>query len=197
LPERLGEVLFRLRSYTPIPLIVIAFLSSDPTIGKIILGSAIVFIGESIRVWSAGYVGGSSRTREVGGDELVTQGPYAYTRNPLYSGNLLLSVGMLICFWGFMPYLVLILLPLFFLQYYSIIRTEEEYLQKRFGAAYTSYKKSVPAFFPQLKGYAGNSASFDLSKGIRSERSTFGTLTVLYVLLIVRCLFLNSTLPLF
>lgn len=195
--ERLGEVLFRLRSYTPIPLIFIAFLSSDPTIGKVILGSAIVFVGESIRVWSAGYVGGSSRTREVGGDELVTQGPYAYTRNPLYSGNLLLSVGMLICFWGFMPYLVLILLPLFFLQYYLIIRSEEEYLQKRFGAEYTSYRKSVPAFFPQLRRYGGNGASFDLSKGIRSERSTFGTLTVLYVLLIVRCVFLNSTLPLF
>lgn len=195
--QRMGEFLFKFRSYTPIPLVIIAFLGSNPTPNKIILGTTIVLVGELIRIWSAGYLGGSGRARRIGGEFLVTQGPYSYTRNPLYLGNLLLSVGLLISFWAFMPYLMLILLGLFCFQYYSIIKAEEEVLQKKFGKEYISYKSSVSVFFPKLKRYRGKNITFNLSRALRSERSTFQTLGVLYIVLIFRYFFFNSKLPLF
>lgn len=194
--KRVGEVLFKFRSYTPIPLVIIAFLGSNPTFCKIIFGSVIALIGEIIRIWSMGYLGGSSRTRTVGGEFLVMSGPYAYTRNPLYLGNLLLSVGLLICFWAFMPYLISILLLLFFIQYYAIIRVEEEFLEKKFSEAYLSYKNRVPAFFPRLKRYRGQGPKFHLLRALKSERPTFQTVGILCLLLLLRCLFLDSKLPL-
>ncbi len=195
--RRVGELLFKFRSYTPIPLVLIAFLGSNPTIYKIILGSAIASIGEILRIWSNGYLGGSSRTREVGGECLATCGPYSYIRNPIYLGNLLLSCGLLICFWSFMPYLMFILLLLFFVQYYSIVRSEEEFLERKFGKEYIRYRESVPSFFPRWKRYGSTGGKFSLSRTLKSERSTFQTIGVLYLLIVLRCFFLESKLPLF
>lgn len=193
----MGEVLFRFRSYTPVPLVLVAFLGSSPTVGKLILGSTIVLIGETIRIWSGGYLGGSLRTRRVGGEFLVRSGPYSYTRNPLYLGNLLLSVGMAICFWAFMPYLMVILLLFFFFQYYSIMKVEEEFLEEKFGEEYIGYRKSVPAFFPKRKRRQKNDMKFSLSRALRAERATFQNLGALYLLLLFRYFFLKSRLPLF
>ncbi len=194
--KRLGAILFRFRSYTPIPLIVIAFLASRPTVHTIALGCLLIAAGEAIRIWAAGYLGGSGRTRTVGADVLITSGPFSLTRNPLYLGNLFLSLGFLICLWPFMPYSIFILIGLFVLQYWPIVEAEEQCLEKTFGQEYRRYRRFVPAFFPVLRRYDGARDEYDVRRALRAERPTFQTIGGLFVLLVLRWFFFNSTLPL-
>lgn len=194
--RRLGAILFRFRSYTPIPLVVIALLASRPTVYKVALGCLFIAAGETIRIWAAGYLGGSGRTRTVGGDVLITSGPFSFTRNPLYLGNLFLSLGFLICLWPFMPYSVFILVGLFVLQYWPIVEAEEQYLNKAFGREYRRYRRSVSSFFPAFQRYDGVRTEYDLGRAMRAERPTFQTIGGLFLLLILRWFVFSSILPL-
>ena len=73
--------------------------------------------------------------------EIVTDGVYRFSRNPIYLGFLCLLVGfpfIFRSFWG------LILSPLFILLMNAlVIQHEEAYLEEKFGEAYTSYKSRV------------------------------------------------------
>lgn len=114
-------------------------LFAKPTIWGLWVGGGLVLLGEGIRLLSAGYI--------VKNELLTTGGPYAYTRNPLYLGSF--AIGLGICFLSGLPKIILpIYLCLFALVYIPTIKSEEEFLEKRFAETYTSYKSSVPAFFP-------------------------------------------------
>jgi len=72
---------------------------------------------------------------------LVTDGPFRFTRNPLYVGGsaLLLGVSFLIgTWWG-----VILLLPAMFVLHYGVILREEDYLEQKFGDSYATFKRSV------------------------------------------------------
>lgn len=72
---------------------------------------------------------------------MVTSGPYAWTRNPMYVSLCLLQAG--IGFWLNDWCTVLLVLPLFALLHFGVILREERYLEGRFGAAYTDYQQRV------------------------------------------------------
>ena len=74
--SRIGRVLFRLRSLTPIPFILVLILFSRPAPLPTVLGSLLIVLGEWLRIWAVGYAGGSTRTRTLGAArDLVTTGP--------------------------------------------------------------------------------------------------------------------------
>ena len=94
--SRIGHVLFRLRSLTPIPFILVLIFLSRLAPFPLVFGSLLIALGEWLRIWAVGYAGGSTRTRTLGAArDLVTTGPYAHVRNPLYLGNFVLSIGVL------------------------------------------------------------------------------------------------------
>lgn len=72
---------------------------------------------------------------------VVTDGPYNYSRNPIYLGFVCLLVGFSLIFesyWG------LILSPVMMIMLQRlVIRFEESYLEKKFGEKYTGYKSRV------------------------------------------------------
>jgi protein-S-isoprenylcysteine O-methyltransferase Ste14 len=80
--------------------------------------------------------------------QLVTTGPYAYTRNPLYLSATILLIG-----WTFVLRLTFVLIvTLLFLPLFGFAaRWEEDELAERFGEEYLSYKERVPFFFPRLR----------------------------------------------
>ena len=117
-------------------------------------GGLLVLLGESIRLWAVGYAGSATRTRHVGAPSLITNGPYGRVRNPLYVGNFVLSLGLCIMAWAWMPYMLGVFLAAFGVQYGLIVSLEEESLRKTFGAQYEAYLTEVPRFLPRFSGYA-------------------------------------------
>ena len=134
----------RLRLIAVYLLVVALIVLSRPTPLSVNLGLAFVVIGEGIRIWAAGHL-----QKTV---ELVTSGPYRYTRNPLYLGRLLIFVGL--CIMARMPYLanlaVLVLGCIVFFAYYlpRKERVEPARLRETHGQAYERYFDAVPALFP-------------------------------------------------
>ena len=79
------QKIFSYRSYTPIPFLIVMVIFANPTLLSLVVGFIIALVGELIRIWGVGYAGSETRTTgPVGGSKLVTNGPYAYVRNPLY-----------------------------------------------------------------------------------------------------------------
>src|SRR5579862_3776389 len=71
-----------------------------PSALSVTLGLPIAFAGELIRCWAVGYSGVTTRGDVVEAPKLVTAGPYAYVRNPLYVGNFITALGFAIAFTG-------------------------------------------------------------------------------------------------
>ena len=166
--------IFRNRSYTPIPFLVVMLLFARPTTASLIVGFFIAILGELIRFWGVGYAGGETRvTKRLGGSKLVTNGPYAYVRNPLYIGNMLIYLGFGIMSMALFPYLQIVAGVYFFVQYYLIVTLEEEHLAKKFGEEYRRYYENVPRFIPKLKKYKyASNYSFNFKEAIKSEKRT-------------------------
>ncbi len=79
--------------------------------------------------------------------KLSTQGLFSMVRNPLYVFSFIGTIGMGL-FSGYLT--VLALLTVFFIFYYhAVVRSEENFLSKKFGDEYTEYKKRVPRWFPE------------------------------------------------
>src|SRR4030067_1241157 len=117
-----GKFFFKYRSYAPLPFLIPLFLFGRPTLLTLIIGFLISASGEMLRIWGVSYAGGETRTTKVGASALVTQGPYAYIRNPLYAGNLLIYFGISIMANSLFPYLQIIGIVYFYIQYHFIIK---------------------------------------------------------------------------
>lgn len=172
----IGRLLFRLRSLTAIPFILILIYFSQPTLTSALIGAIPLILGECLRLWAVGYAGGATRSRTLGAaSDLVTTGPYAHVRNPLYLGNLLLSLG--VCLIANVYWMIIVLLVGYFIQYLPIIASEEAYLREFCGSAYQSYFVAVPRFIPRLRGYTNHSPhSFSLVRALRAERRTLAAI---------------------
>ena len=184
------QFFFKYRSYTPIPVILAAIVLARPTPLSFAIGLIIALAGETIRVWAVRYAGSATRTTgEVGADELVTTGPYGHVRNPLYVGNFLLSLGVLIMAWPWMPWFLILYLLLFFVQYSAIISLEEEFLRGKFQE-YEEYERNVPRIIPRLTNWGrGNRRPTGLKKALRTERNSLQSLTAVTLILILRWVF--------
>lgn len=182
-----GAKLFKLRDYTPIPLIVLLLVFAHPGVRTATLGTLLVVLGELIRIYSVAFIGTISRTRGLSttGGALVTTGPFGVVRNPLYVGNFFITLGILV-FGGSLGVLVVGVL-LFAAQYYFIVKFEEDLLLQKFGRQYDDYRAAVPAWFPRrMPGLNEIEWPTDYSHALRSERRT---LTAIVAMLVVLCFF--------
>ncbi|HEV8538100.1 MAG TPA: isoprenylcysteine carboxylmethyltransferase family protein [Bacteroidota bacterium] len=180
--------LFQYRSYTPIPFLVVMLIFAYPTMVSLLVGFCIVCVGEFFRLWGVAIAGSETRTTDtVGGTFLITTGPFAHVRNPLYLGNILLYVGVGIMANALMPWLPWIALVYFVAQYSLIVRLEEEYLASAFGDNFNRYCKAVPRFLPRFKGYATGmheQPELNWRRGIVSEKRTLQAIAVLTLVLV-------------
>ena len=184
---KLGKFLFRHRSYTPIPLILFLLVFASPNWILFFSGLFIILTGELIRFNGVAYAGRATRTtRKAGAGRLITDGPFAYVRNPLYIGNYLISLGMVVMSGAFFPWMILIHFVLFFFQYQNIVLYEEESLKKKFSD-YQDYFSHVNRWLPRLTPFPGrNPISPDYTKALRSEKNTIQAFVSVTILILIR-----------
>ena len=122
---------------------------AHPSVRSLVTGSCISLIGLFIRALASGHVKKN--------EQLTTSGPYAYTRNPLYFGSLVIAAGFAVASrsWG----IALIAAAMFFAIYIPVIRGEEAFLRAHFPE-FDEYAHHVPRLFSRLRPYQNSATSF-------------------------------------
>jgi protein-S-isoprenylcysteine O-methyltransferase Ste14 len=150
---RVGGWLFRRRTSLPLPLALALLLlpaATGPGVWRwFASGALIVAAGETLRFWAVRHIGAVSRTRSDRLGPLVSTGPFAHVRNPLYLGNIALWAGFAVS--ARLPWLVPVFLALLALEYHAIVRWEETLLESRRGDDYREYARRVPRWLPALR----------------------------------------------
>jgi protein-S-isoprenylcysteine O-methyltransferase Ste14 len=119
-------------------LLVLAFAwLATPTRESLRIGVPVSIVGLLVRAWAAGHL---AKNRD-----LATSGPYAYVRNPLYVGTLLVALGLVIATRRLE--LALLFGAVFLFVYLPVIQNEEQHLRKLFPA-YAAYADRVPSLIP-------------------------------------------------
>jgi protein-S-isoprenylcysteine O-methyltransferase Ste14 len=148
---------------------------AHPTWRSIILGSGIAVIGLLVRALASGHV----RKNE----QLTMTGPYAYTRNPLYLGSLILAFGFTLASRSWI--IAAIAAAMLVIIYIPVIHSEEEFLRAHF-AEFDDYCRNVPRLFPRLKLAQGSAGSFSahLYWKHREYNAAVGAAAIIAVLVI-------------
>jgi len=122
-------------------LIVAAFAwFSRPNTQSLIIGISISVLGLALRAWAAGSL---YKDRA-----LATGGPYAFPRNPLYLGTLLVAAGLVLA--SRSVWLGVLFAAVFAFVYLPVIQLEEQHLRDLFPE-YDAYASRVPALIPRLR----------------------------------------------
>ena len=113
----------------------------------------VALAGLGLRIWGSGCAGRHTRTAQIEAPRLVTHGPFAHMRNPIYAGTMGLGFGMAALIGDPKAYFLAALAFVFL--YLGIVPAEEEFLRRQFGEAYARYFAEVPRFLPRLRPWPG------------------------------------------
>jgi protein-S-isoprenylcysteine O-methyltransferase Ste14 len=156
-------------------LAVVYVLLARPTKTSLIAGALVMLPGLVLRGLASGHVQKNQ--------QLTTSGPYAYTRNPLYLGSLMLAAGFAIAARSW--WIVAIMLLMFAVIYVPVIAGEERYLGQTFSD-YDDYARHVPRMLPRLTRYGGQQSAYSSARywKHREYRASIGCVVVLAVLVL-------------
>lgn len=146
---------------------------AGPTWISLAMGSLIALIGVAIRAVASGHISKNS--------ELTTSGPYAYTRNPLYLGSIVIALGFAVAALSW--WIVLALVVLFVAIYIPVILAEEAFLRSRFPE-FDQYARQVPRLLPRFSKHPINGGSFSRQRYLqhREYNALIGTAVMIAAL---------------
>jgi protein-S-isoprenylcysteine O-methyltransferase Ste14 len=146
---------------------------AKPTSNSMALGAMLVIPGILLRAVASGHVSKN--------EQLATSGPYAYTRNPLYLGSLILAIGFAVAARSWIIGVVMIVM--FLAIYLPVIHGEEEFLRGRFPQ-FNDYANQVPRLLPRLTpaGHGDGAFSWDLYRKHREYNALLGAAAIMGVL---------------
>jgi protein-S-isoprenylcysteine O-methyltransferase Ste14 len=183
---RQGRFLFRWRGHLPLLLLPLALLAAWQSgafaefVGEPLeeawetLCLAISLAGLAIRIATVGCAPAGTSGRNAQAQRAATlnvTGMYSVVRNPLYLGNFLMLLGLLLLgkAWWLAPLGGL----LFALHYERIVCAEERFLEERFGERYRAWAARTPAFLPDLRLWRPAELPFSLRNALRREYNGF------------------------
>lgn len=180
-----GNFFFKYRNYLFIFLYIAIFIPS-PSIFRpevfgenyylwpIITGLVITIAGQAVRGATIGltYIVRNGKDKIIYADELVTEGIFNHCRNPLYTGNILMLLGV-----GILSNSLIyvgILIPIFLFIYQAIVMAEENFLRNKFGEQFNAYCKRVNRWWINLKHIdkTFKSMRFNVKRWILTEYNT-------------------------
>ena len=178
--ESTGHWLFRWRSY--LPLVTVSFLFGGVVYFNYPYGShfldelwevlclLISLSGLFVRVLTVGFAASHTsgkNTREQIASDLNTTGMYSVVRNPLYLGNFLMVMGVMLFLRVWWVPVIYVLM--FALYYERIIFAEEMFLRRKFGTRYLDWASHTPAFLPRFSGWQSPNLPFHWRRVLRRE----------------------------
>lgn len=137
---------------------IVFLVLSRPSWGTLAAGVPIALVGAAIRAWASGHLRKNA--------QLAVDGPYAFTRNPLYLGSLLMAIGCAVS--GGSLWLGAAVVGLFLAIYIPVIHTEAADMRRLFGAQYEAWAADVPLFWPRSTPWTGGlTRTFDSGQYLR------------------------------
>jgi len=154
---------------------VVFVLLARPTWTSLIVGALVLVPGLVLRGLASGHVQKDK--------QLTISGPYAYTRNPLYLGSLMLAAGFAIAARSW--WIVGIMVLMFAVIYIPVIAGEERYLRRAFPE-YDDYAQHVPRFLPRLRPYGSQRSAYSAARywKHREYQASLGCAAVLAILIL-------------
>ena len=196
--EESGKWLFKHRGQLPLVLFAMAipaikfntylWITDSLYLAITISALLISFFGLVIRAITIGITpkGTSGRnTKEQVAEELNSKGIYSVLRHPLYLGNFLMWLGIVIFtinLWFLFSFCLL-----YWLYYERIMFAEERFLERKFGQTYIDWSLKIPAFIPSFKNYVKSEMDFSLKAVLRREYSgVLATLIAFNFIILIR-----------
>jgi protein-S-isoprenylcysteine O-methyltransferase Ste14 len=155
---------------------ILLVVFARPNIAGMVVGVVLIVLGEAFRIWAAGHLQKN--------ETLTTTGPYAYVKNPLYVGTILITTGF--CILGNNIYLLAVAMFAFCFHYIPYKkRIEGDRLKKIFGSQYDEYDEKVPEYIPRLTPFSENKGAWQFSCFIENSEEGIVVMNVIGILLIL------------
>jgi len=146
--------------------LLLLFAKPEPI--KMVVGMILIIVGEAIRIWAAGHLQKN--------ESLTVTGPYAYVKNPLYIGSILITAGF--CIFADNIYLLAAATFGFCFHYIPYKKkVEGNRLKKIFGSQYVDYDEKVPEYIPRRTPYSNQKVRWQFGNFI--ENSEEGILLII------------------
>ena len=154
-----GNFLFHNRNVLfPVLIAIVLYLwppvaiDNVPGVYLMALGLIMIILGQGLRILAIGlsYIVRGGRMRRIYAENLVTDGLFSHSRNPLYVGNILIVIGFVFVS-GNLTGLIVGSLA-FLIIYRLIVHSEESFLSAKFGEPYAAFCADVPRWIPRFKG---------------------------------------------
>jgi len=162
-----------------VPLFIGALLLlifAKPSLPGMIVGIILVLLGEAIRAWAAGHLQKN--------EALTVTGPYAYVKNPLYIGSILITAGF--CILADNIYLLALATFMFCFHYIPYKkRVERDRLRRIFGSRFEDYDQKVPDYLPRSTPYSKEKVSWQFKNFIENSEEGILLLNIIGILLIL------------
>lgn len=151
------------------------------------VGVGLAVLGQGLRAAVIGfaYIKRGGKDKKVYADDLVIEGFFAHCRNPLYVGNLLVLIGLIVVHGG--PVFVVVGSVFYLFAYRCIVAAEENFLRGKFGAQYDDYCQRVNRFLPSFTGLSKtlDGMHYDWKRVVRKEYgSTFTWISAVLLLMV-------------
>ena len=144
-------------------------LVAKPEFMNFVLACLMVFVGLSIRLYASGFV--------LKNKELSTTGPYAFVRHPLYTGNVLILIG--ISFATSLPWAIACSILFFWFYYPPAIEYEDRKLKSFFPDTWDAWSSQTPTLIPTTM-HDFNLSSWSWKKSLANN---YEPVIVIYVLI--------------
>jgi len=162
-PKPYADFVARLRVPSGFLLVAAFAWFAHPSPRSLAIGLPVSTAGLMLRAWAAGHLAKNQ--------QLTTGGPYAYVRNPLYLGTLVVAAGLAIACRS--PGLAVLFGLVFLLIYLPVIMLEEQHLSELFPE-FEQYARKVPALIPSGKRSAGGGFSWALYRKNQEYQALLG-----------------------
>lgn len=202
---RSGHTIFKWRSYIPLLFIAPLFLAMresshlEELFGEreediwVLASFLLSLCGIAIRCFTVGFVpGGTSgrNTQSQRATHLNTTGMYSVVRNPLYLGNFIIILGVLMSMMVW--WLVLIGALGFFIYMERVIMAEESFLEQTYGDEYNTWRAQTPVIIPKISLWRAPNMSFSWKTVLKREyNGLLGMTTAFFVIELVKDLLIE------